>query len=49
MMSLAMAKKVLGAAASALEVARGAAQHVVWYVAHQVTGSARDSEPRERR
>jgi hypothetical protein len=44
MMSAGMAKKVLGAAVSALEMARGVARHVAWYVTHQVDGRARDSD-----
>jgi len=39
-----VAKKVLGGAVSALELAYGAARHVVWYVAYQVDGRAREAE-----
>jgi hypothetical protein len=39
-----VAKKVLGGAVSALELALGAARHVAWYVAYQVDGRAREAE-----
>ena len=39
-----VAKKVLGGAVSALELAYGVARHAVWYVAYQVDGRARDAE-----
>ena len=42
MIGLAMAKKVLGGAVSALEVAADVARHMAWYVSHQVTGQPRD-------
>jgi hypothetical protein len=42
-----MARKLLGSAGAAVSLAAGAVRHVVWYVAHQVSGSPRD-EPRER-
>jgi hypothetical protein len=44
-----VAKKVLGGAVSALELAYGVARHAVWYVAYQVDGRARDAEEREER
>ena len=44
-----VAKKVLGGAVSALELAYGVARHAVWYVAYQVDGRARDAEEREAR
>jgi hypothetical protein len=37
-----MAKKVLGGAVSAFELAVDAARHMAWYVSHQVTGQPRD-------
>ncbi len=42
MIDLGMAKKVLGGAVNALEMAVDAARHVAWYVSHQVTGQPRD-------
>jgi hypothetical protein len=39
--------KLLDGASSAVSLAAGAVRHVVWYVAHQVSGSPRD-EPRDR-
>jgi len=42
-----MGRKLLGGASSAVSLAAGAVRHFVWYVSHQVSGSAR-SEPRER-
>ena len=37
-----MAKKVLGGAVSAFEVAVDAARHMAWYVSHHVTGQPGD-------
>jgi hypothetical protein len=37
-----MAKKVLGGAVSAFELAVDAARHMAWYVSHQVTGQPRN-------
>lgn len=42
-------KKVLGGAVSALELAYGAARHVVWYVVYQVDGKARDADDQQSR
>jgi hypothetical protein len=42
MIGAAMAKKVLGGAVNAFEIAVDAARHVAWYVSHQVTGQPRD-------
>ena len=42
MIGVAMAKKVLGGAVSALEMAADAARHMAWYVSHQLSGQARD-------
>jgi hypothetical protein len=42
-------KKVLGGGVRALELVYGAARHVVWYVAYQVDGRARDAAPDERK
>ena len=44
-----VAKKVLGGAVSALELAYGAARHAVWYVVYQVDGRARDAEKEPRK
>ena len=43
--------KLLGAAASALGVARDVVRHAAWYVRYQVDGNPRDegARPRERR
>ena len=49
MMGGGVTKKVLGRAASALELAYGVARHVAWYVAYQVDGKARDAEPQKRK
>ena len=42
MIGPAVAKKVLGSAVNALEMAVDAARHMAWYVSHQVTGQPRD-------
>ncbi len=42
MIDPAVAKKVLGGAVNALEMAVDAARHMAWYVSHQVTGQPRD-------
>ena len=44
-------RKVLGGAASAVELAYGVARHVVWYLSYQVDGKARDAEaePKQRK
>ena len=42
MIGPAVAKKVLGGAVNALEMAVDAARHVAWYVSHQVTGQPRN-------
>jgi hypothetical protein len=39
-----VAKKLFGGAVNALELAYGVARHVVWYVAYQVDGRARETE-----
>jgi hypothetical protein len=44
-----MAKKVLGGAASAVEMAVGVARHLAWYVSYQVDGRAHDAEPPPRK
>jgi hypothetical protein len=44
-----VAKKVLGGAVSALELAYGVARHAVWYVAYHVDGRAKDAEPEPRK
>jgi hypothetical protein len=41
--------KVLGGAASALELAVGVARHVAWYVTYQVDGKAREAEAKRRK
>jgi hypothetical protein len=38
-----MAKKLLGSAAGAIELAADVARHVAWYVSHQVSGKPRDA------
>jgi hypothetical protein len=43
-----MAKKVLGSAVGALELAVDAARHVAWYVSHQVSSQPKDAETSER-
>jgi hypothetical protein len=43
-----MAKKVLGGAVGALELAVDAARHMAWYVSHQVHSAPRDAGPPER-
>jgi hypothetical protein len=48
MMEPEMAKKVLGGAVGALELAVDAARHVAWYVSHQVNPRPKDAEtPRD--
>jgi hypothetical protein len=42
MISVAMARKLLGGAVGALSLAAGAARHLAWYVGHQVSGRPRD-------
>jgi hypothetical protein len=37
-----MARKLLGSAVSAVELAAGVARHLAWYVSHQVNGEPRD-------
>jgi hypothetical protein len=37
-----MAKKLLGGAVGAIELAADVARHVAWYVSHQVNGRPRD-------
>jgi hypothetical protein len=44
MISVAMARKLLGGAVGALSLAAGVARHVAWYVGHQVGGSPRDAD-----
>jgi hypothetical protein len=39
-----VAKKVLGGAVKAVELAYGVTRHVAWYVAYQVDGRARQAE-----
>jgi hypothetical protein len=45
MIPTAMAKKVLGGAVGALQLAAGVARHVAWYVSHQVDGRPREADP----
>ena len=44
-----VAKKVLGGAVSALELAYGVVRHAAWYVAYHVDGRARDAEREPRK
>jgi hypothetical protein len=37
-----MARKLLGSAMGAVELAADVARHVAWYVSHQVNGQPRD-------
>ena len=44
MISVAMARKLLGGAVGALSLAAGVARHLAWYVGHQVSGRPRDPD-----
>ena len=44
-----VARKVLGGAVNALELAFGVARHVAWYVSYQVDGRTRDAEPERKK
>jgi hypothetical protein len=44
MISVAMARKLLGGAVGALSLAADAARHLAWYVGHHVNGSPRDRD-----
>jgi hypothetical protein len=37
-----MGRKLIGGAVGAVSLAADAVRHVLWYVSHQVSGSARD-------
>jgi hypothetical protein len=37
-----MARKLIGSAVSAVELAADVARHLAWYVSHQVNGEPRD-------
>jgi hypothetical protein len=47
MMDREMAKKVLGGAVGAVELAVDAARHLAWYVSHQVQARPKDAPPRD--
>ncbi len=49
MISLAMAKRLLGGAASAAALAADVARHIAWYVSYQVDGKGRNSSERRAR
>ncbi len=38
-----MAKKLLGGAVSAVEIAADVARHVAWFLAYQVDGKSKDA------
>ena len=44
MISVAMARKLLGGAVGALSLAADVARHLAWYVGHQVSGRPRDPD-----
>ena len=44
MIPVAMARKLLGGAVSALSLAVGVTRHLAWYVGHQVSGRPRDAD-----
>ena len=44
-----VARKVLGGAVNAVELAFGVARHLAWYLSYQVDGRTRDAEPEERK
>jgi hypothetical protein len=48
MIPVAMARKLLDGAVSALSLAAGMTRHLAWYVGHQVSGRPRDADREER-
>ena len=44
MMPLGMARRLLGGARDAAQVATGLAKHAAWYVSYRVEGRAREAE-----